>query len=106
MIALAIVVFAVGESVHGAVFAPLVVDLAEPRILGRYLALSSVSWEIGFTAGPALAGVMLHLWPPGLWFLSAGVCLVAGALALVLEPRLPRAAVRTPPRGRAVLAEG
>ena len=103
--AVAIVVFAVGESVHGAVQAPLVVDLAEPRILGRYLAVSSMSWEVGFTAGPALAGLLLALWPHGLWFVSAAVCLAAGVFALALEPRLPRAAVRTPARARAAFAE-
>jgi MFS family permease len=102
---LAVAVFAVGESVHGAVHAPLVVDLADAAILGRYLALSSMSWEIGFTVGPALAGLMLALWPNGLWFAAAVMCLAAGGFALALEPRLPRTARRTPARARPAFAE-
>src|SRR5919201_938380 len=43
----AVSVFALGQCLHGAIYAPLVVDLAEPRLLGRYMALSSSSWQIG-----------------------------------------------------------
>jgi MFS family permease len=96
--ALAIAVFAIGEGLHGVVHAPLVVDLAVPQILGRYLALSSMSWEVGFTVGPALAGVVLDLSPHGLWFLAAAICLAAGCFALALEPRLPDGVLRTPRR--------
>jgi MFS family permease len=96
--AFAVSVFAIGECLHGVVHAPLVVDLAEPRILGRYLALSSVSWEVGFTAGPALAGLMLAAWPHGLWFVAAAICLAAGMFALALEARLPQQVRRTPAR--------
>jgi MFS family permease len=99
--ALAIAVFAIGEGLHGVVHAPLVVDLADPQILGRYLAVSSMSWEVGFPVGPALAGVVLDLWPHGLWFLAAAICLAAGFLALALEPRLPRGVARTPRRSLA-----
>ena len=103
--AAALAVFAIGECVHGAVHAPLVVDLADAAILGRYLALSSVSWEIGFTAGPALAGLMLDASPHGLWLVAAAICLAAGAFAVGLEPRLPRPARRTPVRTQAAFAD-
>src|SRR5207237_8785832 len=49
----AVGVFALGECLHGAIYAPLVVDLAEPRLLGRYMAFSSSSWQIGWLLGPA-----------------------------------------------------
>src|SRR5262245_32436629 len=45
---IAVAVFALGECLHGAIYAPLVVDLAKPRLLGRYMALSSSSWQIGW----------------------------------------------------------
>ena len=48
-------VFGIGECIHGAVQAPLVTDLAEPRLLGRYMALSALSWQLGFALGEALS---------------------------------------------------
>ncbi|MDQ3671182.1 MAG: MFS transporter, partial [Actinomycetota bacterium] len=68
---LAIVVFAVGECLHGAVQAPLVVDLAEPRLLGRYMALSALSWQVGFALGPAVGGFVLEYSPSGVWIAAA-----------------------------------
>jgi hypothetical protein len=41
--AAAMLVVAVGECLHGAIHAPLSVDLAPPRLVGRYLAASSIS---------------------------------------------------------------
>ena len=51
--------FGIGECIHGAVQAPLVSDLAEPRLLGRYMALSALSWQVGFALGPAVGGFLL-----------------------------------------------
>ncbi len=96
--------FGLGACLHGAVQAPLVVDLADNRILGRYLAFSSMSWQVGFVVGPALSGLALSLWPHGLWLAAALICLAAGAVALVVERRLPRDARRSPARVRAQLA--
>ena len=92
----AMAVFAVGECLHGAVQAPLVADLAEPRLLGRYMALSALSWQVGFMLGPALGGFALALAPHGVWVAAAAICLANGAVALVLESRLPPRARRTP----------
>jgi MFS family permease len=100
MIAFAAAVFGVGECLHGAVQAPLVADLANPRLLGRYMALSAFSWQVGFTVGPPLGGFLLGLTPTGLWLIVAGVCLVAAAAALVLERGLPDAVRRSPVSGR------
>ena len=52
LLALAVSVFAVAECLHGAVQAPLVVDLADPRLIGRYMAISALSWQVGFTDRP------------------------------------------------------
>jgi MFS family permease len=98
LLAVAAGVFALGECLHGAVQAPLVADLADPRSLGRYMAVSALSWQVGFTIGPALGGFVLAATPNGLWLLAAAVCLLGGAGALALERALPREAVRTPLR--------
>ena len=92
----AMVVFALGECLHGAVQAPLVADLAEPRLFGRYMALSALSWQVGFALGPAIGGVGLELSPNGVWLGAAALCALGGGLALVVEGSLPARARRTP----------
>ena len=89
-------IFAVGECLHGTVQAPLVADLADHRLIGRYMALSAFSWGVGFTIGPMVGGFVLKGAPHAWWLAAAVLCLGAGAYALVLERRLPRAVRRTP----------
>jgi MFS family permease len=95
-LALAAAVFGIGECLHGAVQAPLVADLANPRLLGRYMALSAFSWQVGFTIGPPVGGFLLGLTPTGLWLVVASVCLVASAGAIALERGLPERVRRSP----------
>jgi MFS family permease len=86
---IAVAVFALGECLHGAIYAPLVVDLAEPRLLGRYMAFSSFSWQLGWLLGPAAGGFVLQHEPLALWPGAAAICLLASAYALALETRIP-----------------
>jgi MFS family permease len=100
LFAFALVVFALGECLHGAVQGPLVSDLAPPRLIGRYMALSASSWQLGFVAGPAVGGFVLQVEPFALWPLASAVCLAGGAWALLLDRRLPLAVRRTPAAGQ------
>ena len=92
----AVAVFAVGECLHGAIYAPLVVDLAEPRLLGRYMAFSSASWQIGWLIGPAAGGFVLQHEPLALWPGVAAICLLASGYALALEQWIPERLRVTP----------
>ncbi len=83
------IVFGIGECFHGPTQGALVADLAPPRLRGRYMALSTLSWEIGFAIGPAVGGVVLDRSPNLLWVLAAATCLLAGLGTLALERRLP-----------------
>lgn len=103
ILAAAMLVFAVGECLHGAIHAPLSVDLAPPHLTGRYLAAASISWQIGWIVGPAAGGFFLQHRPLLLWPIAAGVNLACAAGALALEPRLP-GKVRRTPHGEAVPA--
>jgi MFS family permease len=85
----AVAVFALGECLHGAIYAPLVVDLAQPRILGRYMAFSSASWQIGWLVGPAAGGFVLQHEPLALWPGAAAICLASSGYALALERLIP-----------------
>ena len=92
----AVAVFAVGQCLHGAIYAPLVVDLAQPRLLGRYMAFSSSSWQIGWLIGPAAGGFVLQHQPLALWPAVAGICLLASGYALALERWIPEPLRLTP----------
>ena len=90
------VAFAIGMCLHGAVAAPLVADLAQPHLLGRYMALNALSWQVGFALGPALGGAGLALSPTGVWIAASALCAIGAVLALVVEGSLPSTSRRTP----------
>jgi MFS family permease len=94
----ATVLFAFGETLHGAIHAPLAADLAPPQLVGRYLASASLSWQAGWIIGPAIGGFMLQHAPLALWPAAAGINLACAGWALALERRLPER-VRLTPRG-------
>jgi MFS family permease len=91
-----IVLFSIGECLHGAVQNPLVADLAPEHLLGRYMALRTSAWQVGFMAGPALGSFLLSRSATGLWLGAAAACLVAGLASLGLGRRIPHDAARTP----------
>jgi MFS family permease len=86
---LAAIVFGLGECFHGPTQGALVADLAPPRLRGRYMALSTLSWEIGFVIGPTAAGFILSAAPNALWPIASFACVLAGCGALLLERRIP-----------------
>ena len=96
LLSMVMAVFAVGMCLHGAVAAPLVADLAQPHVLGRYMALNALSWQVGFALGPALGGAGLALSPTGVWLAASALCATGAVLALVIEGQLPLGSRRTP----------
>jgi MFS family permease len=104
LLGFALLVFAIGECLHGPIWGPIVADLAPARLTGRYMALSSLSWTFGFMIGPAAGGFILGAEPYALWPVCAAACLAAGAYALALEQRLPPDVRRTPRPAQAVPA--
>jgi len=94
--AVAAAVFGLGETLQGPTQGALVADLAPDRLRGRYMAVSTTSWQVGFVVGPAVGGFVLEAEPLVLWPLAATVCLCAGVGALALERGLPRELRLTP----------
>jgi len=92
----AVILFGLGECFQGPVQGALVADLAPPRLRGRYMAVSTNSWDLGFLLGPAIGGFILAAEPLALWPLAAMACLAAGAGALALESHLPSQLRLTP----------
>lgn len=90
------VVLALGACLHGTVQGPMVVDLAEPNVMGRYMAVSSLSWQLAFVLGPAAAGAILDAEPLALWPAAAVVLVLASAVSLLVERSIPDRALRNP----------
>jgi MFS family permease len=96
VLVVAIVVYGVAECLYDAVQGPLVSDLAPSGLLGRYLAVTAFSWQLGFIVGPALGALILAAAPTALWLVTAGLCLAISAYSLRLDRHLPERARRTP----------
>lgn len=92
----AAVVFAAGECILGPTHGPAVVALAPPALRGRYLALLTASYAVGFTLGPPVAALGLSISPGAVWIGAASVCALAAAAGLALERRLPETLRVTP----------
>ncbi len=88
--------FGLASCVHGPTQAALVADLAPSQLRGRYMALASTSWELGFVLGPAAGGAILAQAPLALWPTAALVSLLAAAWTLALERALPAPLRLTP----------
>jgi MFS family permease len=93
---LAATLFGLASCVHGPTQAALIADLAPVRLRGRYMALSSMSWEIGFTLGPAIGGIVLAVEPLALWPIAGAALALSVVAVLRTENRLPAALRRTP----------
>ena len=94
---LAAIVFGLGECFQGPVQGALVADLAPPRLRGRYMAVSTISWDIGFIVGPAVGGFVLAARAAGALAGSRRPCACSLAWARsLLERDLPRELRLTP----------
>lgn len=89
-------IFGLASCVHGPTQAALVADLAPARLRGRYMALSSMSWEIGFVIGPGIGGFLLAVAPLALWPIAGAVLAVSVVAVLRTDEKLPEALRRTP----------
>jgi MFS family permease len=101
-LALAVLIFGLGECLHGPAHQALVADIGPPELRGRYFAVHSLSWGLAGTVGPAAGGFVLAAAPYALWPLASAVCLAAAAGALALERFIP-APLRRIPREEAAI---
>ncbi len=103
LMAVTTIAFAAGECLHGTIHAPLSADLAPPALVGRYMAFSSQSWQVGWVVGPLAGGVLLQYAPYALWAVCGGVNFLGAAWALALERRIPGRVRMTPAEAEALV---
>jgi len=100
LVALAVTFFAIGECFHGGIRNSLVADLAEPALIGRYMAALGFAFQLGYAGGRAVGGIALASAPRLMWVIAAGVMIACGLYAVDLDRRLPEAIRRIPRRER------
>jgi MFS family permease len=87
LFALAIAIWTVGEMVHVPVSQAYVADVAPEDMRGRYMGAAGLTWGVGWSLGPLLAGLMMDFGDPHyVWY----GCLIVGLAAAVAFLRLGR----------------
>lgn len=87
LFALAIAIWTIGEMVHVPVAQAYVADVAPEDMRGRYMGAAGLTWGIGMSLGPLLAGLMMDFGDPRyVWY----GCLIVGLAAAVAFLRLGR----------------
>ncbi|MFE6895071.1 MFS transporter [Streptomyces sp. NPDC057694] len=86
--------FTVGELLHGATASALVAGAAPEETRGRHMAVYQLSWAVPIALAPAVLTALLSVSATGMWLVLAVGMSVSALGALVLERRLPEAAVR------------
>jgi MFS family permease len=103
MFVVSILIITIGEMIVVPVSQALVAKFAPEEMRGRYMAVSSVSWSIPSTVGPAAAGLILdHYNPNWVWYAGGIICTVAvfGYYLLHLKLRsIPRFQHEVVPEG-------
>jgi MFS family permease len=88
----AVVFWTFGEMMQSPLYGPIVSDLAPLALRARYLGILTVCYSGANMIGAPLGGLVLeHLGGPAVWYASAVLGLLAGALFLHVRPYLARA---------------
>ncbi len=86
-----ILVITIGEMIVVPVSQALVAKFAPEEMRGRYMAVSSVSWSIPSTIGPAAAGLIMDKYNPNwVWYAGGIICAVAVGGYYLLHLKLRR----------------
>jgi MFS family permease len=79
----------VARAFNGPAFSALAPNLVPPEVLPRAIALSSISWQAGLIAGPALGGY-LFAWQPAAAYVGSSVLFLVSLFCLFLIGPVPR----------------
>jgi len=86
VIAIAVVIYALGECLYSSVMLPTAIALAPAELRGRYLGAMGLAWQSGFLIGPSAGSAILGVAPLALPAFCAVGC-VAAALGTRLVER-------------------
>jgi MFS family permease len=103
----AMVIFALAETLFSPTLPAVINDLAPPEAAGRYNGLGVLAFTAGFLLGPVGGAAALAAWGGGLFVALMVLCLGVAAAALRLGRQLPPAVntIELPPTAAAEDAE-
>jgi len=90
----AIAVFTVAELIHGPTSNALAAAACPEALRGRYLAAFQFSWALSNVVAPVVFTALFIVGPAVPWMLFGALVLVGASGIVLLEPYLPRSAVR------------
>jgi len=99
------VVLGVARGFAGPALSALSPNLVPKTILPTAIALSSISWQVGMIAGPALGGVLYRV-APALPYAAAAALFAISATALTLIGKVPQPATRKDQRPIGAIVDG
>jgi MFS family permease len=94
LVSLAFLLYAATDCLLTPTQGAIVAQLAPHNLRGRYMAVSSMSWEVGAFVGPAVAGLLYAARPTVMWLAFAAVAAATGVASLRGERLLPQDARR------------
>jgi MFS family permease len=71
---------------NGPALAAIAPNIVPASLLPRAIALSSIAWQVGSVAGPAIGGLVFGYHESMPYFLAAGMLLVAAMLIMTIRP--------------------
>lgn len=99
------VVLGIARGFAGPALSALSPNLVPKNILPTAIALSSISWQVGMLAGPAI-GAILYAVEPALPYAIAGGLFTISATALALVSKVPQPAMRKDQRPIGAIVDG
>ncbi|WP_299195230.1 MFS transporter [uncultured Erythrobacter sp.] len=99
------IVLGIARGFVGPAMSALSPNLVPKLLLPTAIALSSISWQVGMMAGPAI-GAMLYAVEPALSYAVAAALFVVAAFALALVGKVPQPAMRKDQRPIGAIVDG
>ena len=99
------IVLGIARGFAGPALSALAPNLVPKPILPTAIALSSIAWQVGMIAGPALGGYLYAIEPALPYAVASGLFLVS-AIALSLIGKVPQPAVRKDQRPIGAVVDG
>ncbi|MFU7528699.1 MFS transporter [Qipengyuania sp. ASV99] len=99
------VVLGIARGFAGPALSALAPNLVPKPILPTAIALSSISWQVGMLAGPAI-GAVLYAFEPALPYAIATGLFALSAIALALVGKVPQPAMRKDQRPIGAIVDG
>ena len=90
----AVLIYSAGEMVFAPIATALCSEAGPERLRGRYMATFSLGWGLAASIAPSFFTALFAIRAGAPWIAVAGLSVIAAAIVLAVEPKLPKAAVR------------